>query len=413
MALPEFDPNQPFTPGISNNAPEFDPGKPFTVASGQSSPVPASDHHAIFPTIGRTLKAIPTVAINAGQGALNALENPTQTLQDIGSSVAGVDAEGIYRTIRSAPLIGTPVKSIVDSVHSLGDLASNDWDPNKAQTASDLRQEQEKKADQAHAEAHPLTDFIQRTLPMLALPHEAIPQIATMAMDAFQRSMASGNSTIDALNDAKNVAALSGMATMVGKGISSGTSKVAGDFAENVGVSPETIENYGASEVASPLVAMRESRSPISNFPTKEQLNYELKGEIPKASQVASSTPQDLMAGANEGTHYADLLGDKVGTAVGGAVGFMTGGHSLGSTLIGAPVGAMVGKAAGKLMDTYGAPAVKVALDAGLVLDKIAETPYIGPLMKAAAEGPKSLAITHYMLNQSDPKYQALSVGKE
>lgn len=100
-----------------------------------------------------------------------------------------------------------------------------------------------------------------------------------------------------------------------------------------------------------------------------------------------------------------------MGRGLGGAAGAGLGGFMAGPT--GAVIGGFVGQAAGGfvggLADLYGGQAVKAALDAGIKLDKLVDTPYIKPIMAAAKRGPKALAVAHFLLNQTDPKYQQLN----
>lgn len=97
-----------------------------------------------------------------------------------------------------------------------------------------------------------------------------------------------------------------------------------------------------------------------------------------------------------------------VGGLIGGAAGHLAG-AAMGAPELGKYVGGAVGGATGFLADKYGGQAVKTALDAGIKLGKVVDTPFIAPLMKAAAAGPKSLAVVHYMLNQTNPEYQQLT----
>ena len=90
------------------------------------------------------------------------------------------------------------------------------------------------------------------------------------------------------------------------------------------------------------------------------------------------------------------------GTVIGSAIGHYSGipgGNYLGGTL-----GAVVGG----LADKYGGEAVKLALDTGINVSKLAGTKYVQPIMEAAKRGNKALAVTHYLLSQQDPAYQKL-----
>ena len=100
----------------------------------------------------------------------------------------------------------------------------------------------------------------------------------------------------------------------------------------------------------------------------------------------------------------------KIGAGIGGAGGAFFGGISSGpvGAVVGGHIGGALGGFAGGLADLYGGQAVKTALDAGIKVNKLANTPYVGRIMKAAAEGPKAVAVAHYLMGQTDPNYQKL-----
>jgi hypothetical protein len=81
-------------------------------------------------------------------------------------------------------------------------------------------------------------------------------------------------------------------------------------------------------------------------------------------------------------------------------------GHSL-APGAGGYVGGALGAGVGALADVYGGAAVKAALDAGINLKALANTPYIKPIMDAATRGPKMLAVTHAALMNNSPAYKA------
>jgi len=92
------------------------------------------------------------------------------------------------------------------------------------------------------------------------------------------------------------------------------------------------------------------------------------------------------------------------------AVTFGAAGAAIGNHLApgaGGYVGGALGAGVGALTDVYGGAAVKAALDLGINLKNVADTPFIKPLMEAAQRGPKALAVTHALLSKNFPGYAA------
>jgi len=71
-------------------------------------------------------------------------------------------------------------------------------------------------------------------------------------------------------------------------------------------------------------------------------------------------------------------------------------------------IGGAFGAGAGMLADTYGGQAVKTAIDMGLDLKALASSKYLGPIMEAAKRGKQQLAVTHYILAQTEEGYRDL-----
>lgn len=58
-----------------------------------------------------------------------------------------------------------------------------------------------------------------------------------------------------------------------------------------------------------------------------------------------------------------------------------------------------------ELSQTYGPQATKTVMESEIPFEKFKGTPYIRSIMAAALRGPKALAVTHYLLSQTDPGY--------
>lgn len=403
--MPDFDPNA----FLAQTAPSRGGGKSFDPDAflAKTSETP----HDLVPFLKAQGSNLSNMAGNATDGLVHAVMHPVDTASDVANSLTGVDAQGLYRAVRNVPVAGPAIDSIVSSAHALagGPQAEQNY------------QNEIAKSDAQHAKEHPLTDFIQRSVGTLPFATE---QAGMIAADAFGKSLKEGNDTWTAMKDARNALVLTTMAVGAGHVVSSGIGKLEEAIPKSVGISPEAMAlnaekpglvNEAMHGVQNPVAEapLPEGPASIPNFPTKEQLGASLHpDEMPPASIAPQEVPtpmetelsKQFMAGNNEGTTYANL-GQKLGGAVGGGSGAILG-HGIGAA-VGVPVGMAVGKGIGHVIDVYGAPAVKMAMDAGVMIEKIADTPFIGPIMKSAMEGPKSLAVTHYMLSQTSPEYQA------
>lgn len=137
----------------------------------------------------------------------------------------------------------------------------------------------------------------------------------------------------------------------------------------------------------------------------KDARNAALLGGLAQAGGIGFSKVGDKAAAAAPAISekVAGYVVPKAGLALGASIG-----APLGYT--GAAIGAKLGEETGQLALKYGTTAVKAVTDAGLKLHAVVSNPAIeGVIMKAAQESPKSLAIAHYLLSQSNPEYQSLS----
>lgn len=140
------------------------------------------------------------------------------------------------------------------------------------------------------------------------------------------------------------------------------------------------------------------------NIEARRQLEA-LNPDIAQTVQDSAVAKQFAKSTTN-GSRKA-VIGKGLGGAAGAGLGAIAAGPS--GAVVGGFLGQAAGGFAGGLADLYGGQAVKTALDAGLKFDQLANTPYMKPLMDAAQKSPKALAVTHFMLSQTDPKYQTLT----
>ncbi len=401
--MPDFDPDKYLNE--TGMAPAFDPDK-YIADAGLSSPE-AEDQHSFVPFVKQNAQALWDLSGKAGQGMVQAAMHPIDTASQLGNAIADTSpqdiAAGANRAVRNTPLIGGVVDKAAQAAHAIPALVKGEGLDAAEAAVTDFKSRQDS-ADKAHAQEHPLTDFIQKSVGMTALPGGAVGQLGAMSADAFTKSLESGNNAYDALRDARNVAALGSAALTAGHVISKVPGMVGRSVAKQAGVSEEAMQDYVqqskmANEMAQPAVpAMSPEHASQRAF---------FDAFKPKTSPVPEApVPQPAAALAVGEPNFN--FGKKIGQVAGGAVG----GFSFG------PAGAVVGRdivghaahsAIDGLANQYGHQAVKMALDGGIALDKLAGSPYIGTIMSAASESPKSLAVAHYLLSQQDPKYQELT----
>lgn len=235
----DFDPSKPFENAADDVTPNatLDTSKPFENVSNDVTPKP-EDKHGLFSNPVPFLKAqasgLVSALKSAGSGLVTAAENPVQTASDVADSVAGIDSEGLYRSVRNTPLIGQPI---------------NDLNVSLQKDPTAYLQEQNK-ADALHEQQHPLTDFIQKNIGLTAmglagvLPASKIAQLGVFAVDAFQRSLGQNNNVSTALEDARNATLLGGAMLTAGDTISKIPTSIGKYAAKEAGVSPEAIARY-------------------------------------------------------------------------------------------------------------------------------------------------------------------------
>lgn len=255
------------------------------------------------------------LAASAGKGLYHAVEHPIDTVQNMAESLAGVDSEGVYRAVRNTPLIGRPIDSIVTSAKALGSLPEGIEAADKA--AQDYKSEQ-KQSDITHAKEHPLTDFLQRSVGLSALPPAIIPQVSAMAMDAFTKSLDEGNSTWDALRDAKNTALFVGTALKAGEAISSVPGKLENLAAREAQIPQSSIERYKAApEAVNATELYAKDPETLKNLvdaqvaPITDAVNVADSG-VTSAKEAVAATKQAPLSLAAEIPEHLDTQGAKL-----------------------------------------------------------------------------------------------------
>ncbi len=212
----------------------------------------------------REMKHIVPNALKAGaQGAQNLAGAAYQGVTDLPDQVRAeaADVKGIpgrigqalgkipgdvYRAVRHTPALGPMVEEVEHAYHADRGRAAGKGEDELLQERY-KRSSDRHKSDEKHAKDHPLTDFVQRTLGVAALPANVIAQAGVIGIDAFHHSRAAGNDTHEALRDARNATLLAGGAILGGHGFNAGASKL-GKFAKKeFGISDRSIETLRAN----------------------------------------------------------------------------------------------------------------------------------------------------------------------
>lgn len=237
----QFDPNQPFEPADV----EFDPSQPYE----------PEDPHALWPFLKQAGKGFGQMLSDTASGIGKIARNPGDTAVEVAESFTSATPEGYYRALRHTPVIGDVVNHAVIAAQGIpGYLRGGDSGQLQAVNAQDRYERQQNEADVAHAAEHPLTDFIQKSAGVIAMPGGHIAQTSALSVDAFTRSLNAGNDVLTALQDARNAAVLMGASLGATKGIAkgvSGATKATGRYlAKEAGVKPEAIARYKQDPVA-------------------------------------------------------------------------------------------------------------------------------------------------------------------
>lgn len=225
----------------------FDPDSFLSETNQGAAPIKENPHDLI-PFLKEQGKGLVHMAKEAGSGLVAAAKDPLKTATDIGESIASSPKdylEGAYRAVRHVPVLGNVVNMANVAAHGLpGYLKGGDEGQLEAVNAQDAFEQAQNEGDVKHEKEHPLTDFIQKSAGLAALPAGHIAQTGAMAMDAFTKSLGEGNDVLTAMKDARNTAVLVGTALQTGKMIAN-TPKTIGKYAaKEAGVSPEAVARY-------------------------------------------------------------------------------------------------------------------------------------------------------------------------
>lgn len=209
---------------------------------------PAANPHDLVPFLKAQGTGIMDLAKRAGSGLVDAVKDPGKTATDIADSVASSPSdymEGAWRAVRNTPLIGEALNKANIAARGIpGYLAGGDEGMLQAVNAQDAYEQAQNVADAKHQKEHPLTDFIQKSAGLAALPAGHMAQTGGMAVDAFTRSLSAGNDVLTALKDARNAAVLVGTALQTGKMLSEAPAAAGKWVAKEAGVQPEAIARY-------------------------------------------------------------------------------------------------------------------------------------------------------------------------
>lgn len=205
-----------------------------------------TSQHDLIPFLKGQAKGIVSLAKQAGSGLVDAVSHPEQTATDIANSVASSPTDymnAISRTARNIPVIGPAIDTLNVAAQGVPALLRGEGQLGMV-NAQDAFEQKQKVSDLAHAQQHPLTDFVQKSIGLVGLPQGHVAQTGIMAVDAFTRSLNDGNDVLTALKDARNAAVLVGTALQTGKMISNAPRAIGKWAAKEAGVQPEAIARY-------------------------------------------------------------------------------------------------------------------------------------------------------------------------
>lgn len=394
-------------------------------AYGSSSPS-SVDPHSTKSAFSNAYQGTKNLLSNAASGAWNAASHPIDTAGNVIDSVTDLPgiAEGADRAVRSLPGVGQALQEVGIAAQGIPAYIKGGDDAGlNAVNAQDEFRANQQRADAQHMQEHPLTDFIQKNVGLTALPANIGYASGMLAVDAFSKSITAGNTVTDALKDAKNAGLLSAIAMGSGKLAMGGRSSGEADTASQA-------EAPATAPISEPTFKAAPEHGPIPGWPTKEEYlaarhpdqfpepapepMTTVPPPLPIAEEAAPPSlapePQPSPGAAPEPSQRFEKAGKFIGRAGGGFAGHKMGGYP--GAAIGVVVGGEAGKAIGSQLDSvvakYGPEAAKTVSDAGIKIANIANTPYLAPIMEAAKRGSVPLAVAHYLLEQSDPKYQQM-----
>jgi hypothetical protein len=299
----------------------FDPDS-FLSETNQEAPAapkPVENAHDFVPFIKAQGKGLAHLAKEAGSGLMAAAKNPSKTASDVVDSLGNVDGEGIYRAVRSVPIVGDAINHLNIAARGVpGYLKGGDEGQLEAVNAQDAYEQAQKESDAQHEKEHPLTDFIQKNVGLVALPEGKMAQSGLLAVDAFQKSMAQGNSVMDALKDARNVAMLAGTALNAGEAVAKVPRMVGKYAAKEAGVTPEAIARYTeAPEAVNAASKFAEQPESLKNIvddrvrPINEAVDNAQTG-VMNAKDAVAETRQPPVSMASEIPEHLDTQGAKL-----------------------------------------------------------------------------------------------------
>ena len=240
---------------------QFDFSKPSQTVGGKTFDFskPSQTVSEPLPGIGSTLSyvgegmgALAKKAADATFGLGSAMLSPIDTAYNISESVAEAvtnprqTAQGLSRAVRSIPIAGDAINDIVASGKALA--GNYQGGPEAGEKARQQHYEEQRAEDFAHEEEHPLTDFLQRSLGLVAIPPSISKQMGAIAIDAFGKSLAAGNdgfvATQDAINAATMVGAVYGVPKAALKTVKKGAGAVGKLIQKDLEISDHALDRY-------------------------------------------------------------------------------------------------------------------------------------------------------------------------
>lgn len=313
--MPDFNPDQ-FLAQTDTMPPSggggFDPDSFLAQTTNETPPAPKpkENPHDLVPFLKAQGHGLVHMAKEAGSGLMEAAKDPGKAASDVMDSLGNMDSEGFYRAVRNTPIIGDAINTVNIAARGVpGYLKGGDAGQLEAVNAQDAYEQAQKESDAKHQKEHPLTDFIQKSAGLAALPEGHIAQAGLMAVDAFQKSLGEGNDVLTALKDARNTALLVGTALKTGESIAAVPKKLGMYAAKEAGVAPEAISRYmenpeavnAASKYASEPEALKnlvdERVLPVNKaVDTAQDTLSTAKDAVAETRQVPLSIAQEIPA---------------------------------------------------------------------------------------------------------------------
>lgn len=280
------------------------------IRAAGSSPEPdtkAENSHDLIPFIKDTVKGVAQGVRTVGAGVAHAATNPAETAKKAGDWVMDVatdpvgDLKGVYRTVRSIPLVGDAADDAVGGLYAntkrLGnvvDRLSGKEGPSGAEVYDKALQDYKTSMaaeDAKHAQESPVANAAQK---LAGIANPLGMSVPANVMDTFVKSIKAGNNFEDAMKDARNALVLMKGPELAAKGVSKVVSKIP---AAVTGVSDDTakyyMQNVDAVDNARPLKDVSDDLSQATKQFRRDMSNQSTEGfNVLKDSGVSATASQ-------------------------------------------------------------------------------------------------------------------------